>query len=210
MRTKFFHLSLLLITTFTLLVSCQKEIDGTIVGGGGVTPANQFPKVGTIWTYRYEWYNVPGGATNSKYVYHRAQKDTTLGGESWLKIIDVDADTTVYFLKTKPDGLYQYTNSAAYMLCKYPATIGDSYSTFNGGSAEVFTVRGVNDSTATGIGFIPLSKYEGVKSGQIIDVLWYNKYSWLTWKFQYKYFCDQQGNCEYYLKNRHYIDNIVY
>jgi hypothetical protein len=209
MRTKLFYLSFGLITALTLLVSCQKEIDGTIVGGGGVIPANQFPKVGTVWTYRYNWWNSAGGATNTKYVYHRAQKDTTLGGETWLKIVDVDADTTVYFLKTKPDGLYQYTNNNAYLLCKYPATVGDMYNTFNEGSTESFTVRGINDTSATGVGDIPLSKYEGVKGGRIIDEIWYNKNGWIIWKYQYKVFGLAMFPI-YHPLNRMFIDNIVY
>jgi hypothetical protein len=212
MQRKIYHLSVLLIVAVTLFVSCQKEIDGTIVSGGGSgggLPANQYPKVGTIWTYRYNWWNSAGGTTNTKIIYHKAVKDTSLGGETWLKIMDVETDTTVYFLKTKTDGLYQYTNSNAYLLCKYPATIGDTYNSFNEGSAESFTVRGVNDSAATGIGNIPLSKYEGVKGGIIIDVIWYNKNGWIIWKYQYKVFGLAMFPI-YHLLNQMYIDNIVY
>ncbi|HEX2684102.1 MAG TPA: hypothetical protein VHL77_09230 [Ferruginibacter sp.] len=208
MRTTLFSLSFLFITAFTL-ISCQKEVDGTIVDGGGVVPANQFPKVGTIWTYRYEWYNVPGGATNNKVIHHKATKDTTLGGETYLKIIDVEADTTVYYLRTKTDGLYQYTNNNAYLLCKYPASVGDSYSSFNGGSAESFAVLGMDETTPTGIGDIKLSKYEGVKSAYVIDIFWYNKNAWITWKFQYNLLYVSPSYV-YFLKSRLYIDNIVY
>jgi hypothetical protein len=209
MRIKLFYLSFLLIAALTFPVSCQKQIDGTIVGGGGVVPANQFPKVGTIWTYRYNWWNSAGGATNTKLIYHKAKSEETIAGEKWLKIVDVETDTTVYFLNTKIDGLYQYTNNASYMLCKYPATVGDTYNTFNGGSAEDFTVRAINDTTPTGIGNIPLSKYEGVKGGIIIDVVWYNKNAWIVWKYQYKKFGLAMFPI-YHILNQMHIDNIVY
>jgi len=148
----------ILIIWASAMISCQKEIDG-LTDGSIIPPvADQKPRVGTIWTYRYEWYNSPGGATNSKIVYHKAKSEETLGGEKWLKIVDVEPDTVVYYLNTKTDGLYQYTNSNPYLLCKYPAAVNETYTTFNGGSAEFFTVRGVNDTIPTGLGDIPLSK----------------------------------------------------
>jgi len=161
---------LMLIFLAPAIISCQKEIDG--LAGGILTPdpADQKPKVGTTWTYNYNWYNSIGGMAQSKIVYHKAKSEEMIGGEKWLKIVDVDTDTTVYFLNTKTGGLYQYTNSNSYLLCKYPAAINDTYNTFNGGSTEDFTVRGVNDTTATGIGDIPLSKYEVGNGGDIYDV----------------------------------------
>ena len=195
-----------LIIGASTIVSCQKG-DDTII-----TPVDQKPKVGTIWTYRYEWYNSPGGATNSKMVYHKAKSEETLGGEKWLKIVDVETDTVVYYLNTKPDGLYQYTNNNPYLLCKYPAVVNDTYTTFNTGTVENFTVRGVNDTTATGIGDIPLTKYEGVKPSNIniIDVIWYNKNSWITWRWLYKLHPVPPNPPVYAIYSRMYIDNIVY
>jgi hypothetical protein len=190
----------------SLLISCQKEIDGTMAGV--IIPAEQAPKLGTIWTYNYFWHNSPGGLTYAKTVYHKAKSEETIGGEKWLKIVDVETDTTVYFLNTKTDGLYQYTNSNAYLLCKYPAAVNDTYNTFNSGSFEDFTVRGVNDTLATGIGNIPLSKYEGVKLTYIIDVLFYNRNAWIVWKYQYRY--SPAPFFAYYLANFMFIDKIVY
>jgi hypothetical protein len=205
MKTCFFYFFTLIMGAFTIM-SCQKEIDGSM--NGVIIPADQKPKVGTIWTYNYQWINSPGGQTNYKVIYHKAISEEMFGGEKWLKIVDVDTDTTVYFLNTKTDGLYQYTNNNAYLLCKYPAAVNDTYNTFNGGSAESFTVRGVNDTLATGIGNIPLSKYEGVKLTYIIDVLFYNKNAWIVWKYQYKY--HPAPLFQYYLANFMFIDNIVY
>jgi hypothetical protein len=208
-RTKPFHLLFILITSLTLLVSCQKEIDGTIAGGGtNPNPADQKPKVGTTWTYQYLFYNSAGGMTNSKIIYHKAKSEETIGGEKWLKIVDVETDTTVYYLNTKTDGLYQYTNNNAYLLCKYPAAINDTYNTFNGGAVEDFTVRGVNDTTATGIGNIALSKYEGVKIGIVIDLIWYNKNAWVVWKYQYRYLAPPLY--AYYISSKMHLESIVY
>jgi hypothetical protein len=213
MRTKLAYLSFLVITGMTILVSCQKEIDGTIIpggGGGGGNPANQFPRLGTTWTYRYEWYNTPGGPTNTKVINHKAKTEETLGGETWLKIVDVETDTTVYYLKIRNDGLYQYTNNASYLFFKYPATVGDFYSTYNGGGPEDFTVRSMNDSVSTGIGRIPLSNYEGVKGGYIIDVYQYNKNAWIVWQFRYILVPVPPFPPVYTLYSRLFLENIVY
>ncbi len=199
-----------LIVGASLIISCQKEIDG-LTDGSIIPPvANQKPKVGTIWTYQYNWFNQPGGPTHTKIVTHRAQSEETLGGEKWLKIVDVEPDTVVYYLNTKTDGLYQYTNSNPYILCKYPAAINDTYNTFNNGSTESFTVRSVNDTTATGIGDIPLSMYEGVKTGDIIDLIWYNKNAWIVWRYLYKRIPLPPSASVYYLYSKMFLESIVY
>jgi hypothetical protein len=107
----------ILITGATSIISCQKEINGLTDGSVTITPADQKPKVGTIWTYRYEWINSPGGLANGKTVYHKAKSEEILGGEKWLKIVDVETDTLVYYLAEKTNGLYQYTNNNSYLLC---------------------------------------------------------------------------------------------
>jgi hypothetical protein len=198
---------LALIIGASAIVSCQKEIDG-LIDGNPVIPVNQKPKVGTTWTYRYYTYYSYGGVATSKILIYKVKTEETIGGEKWLKIVDMATDTTVYLMNTKNDGLYQYTNSNAYLLCKYPAALGDTYNTFNEGAAENFTVRGVNDSLATGVGVIPMNYYEGVKGGDIIDLLWYNNNAWIIWKYQY-YKGPPPAN-RYYLYSKMFIDNIVY
>jgi hypothetical protein len=79
-----------------------------------------------------------------------------------------------------------YINIPTAMLGKYPAAVNDTYTTFNSGSVEDFTVRLVNDTTPTGTGDILLSKHEGVKTGDIIYLIWYNKNAWIIWRYQYK------------------------
>ena len=150
-----------------------------------------------------------GGPNHAKMITHRAVSEETLGGEKWLKIIDVEPDTVVYYLNTKTDGLYQYTNNSSNLRCKYPAAVNDTYTTFNAGASEVFTVRGVNDTTATGLGDIPLSKYEGVKTSYIIDVLWYNKNAWIVWQYQYK-LVPVSPSPIYFLYSKMFIESIVY
>ncbi|MBP6287801.1 MAG: hypothetical protein KA409_12845 [Ferruginibacter sp.] len=167
------------------LVSCQKEIDGTVFSGG-VNPATQKPKVGTTWTYRYYIYHQDGSLYQSYVMTHKAKSEDTLGGEKWLNVIDVDADTTVYYLNVKADGLYQYANNNSNLFCKYPAAIGDNYNTFNEGSAENFIVRGVKDTLPTGIGDILTNYYEGYKSNILIDLVWYNNNAWIVRKSQYR------------------------
>lgn len=207
MRT--FGLYLLMVVASTIL-SCQKEIDGTMAGGVIVNPVpvNQKPKVGTTWTYRFYTFASYGPLATSRILTFKAKTEETIGGEKWLRIVNVDTDTTVYLLNTKAGGLYQYANSNSYLLCKYPAALGDIYNTFNEGGVEDFTVRGVNDSLDTGIGIIPLNHYEGVKGGDIIDLLWYNDNAWIVWKNQY-YKGPPPAN-RYYLYSKMFLDNIVY
>jgi hypothetical protein len=94
----------------------------------------------------------------------------------------------------------------------YFAVINDTYTTFNTGTVEDFTVREVDITTATGLGDIPLSKYEGVKPGypNIIDVIWYNKNSWVTWKKLYKLVPVAPNPPVYFMYSRMLIENIVY
>jgi hypothetical protein len=170
---------------FGLLTSCQKEIDNSLATGG-VNPATQKPKVGTLWTYRHYIYNQDGSLNQALTMTHKAKNEETLGGEKWLNVIDVNADTTVYYLAVKTDGLYQYANNAPNLFCKDPASAGDNYNTFNEGSAENFIVRAVNDTLPTGIGNIATNYYEGYKSTILIDLVWYNKNAWIVRKTQYR------------------------
>ncbi|MFM6924890.1 MAG: hypothetical protein ACKOU7_05260 [Ferruginibacter sp.] len=209
MKTCFLYFLVLFAGTASIL-SCQKELNGFSDGTTNPVPADEKPRVGTIWTYSYyTYYAYPGGVRDIKTVHHKAKEEVTLGGEKWLNIIDMDGDTTVYYLNTKVDGLYQYTNSNPYLLCKYPAAVNDTYNTYNNGSTEFFTVRGVNDTTSTNIGDIPLSKYEGVKNGDIIDLIWYNKNAWLVWRWEYRR-TTGPTTFIYYLSSKLFLTNIVY
>ena len=208
MKTCYLYFFILIIGASTIM-SCQKEVNGLTDGTTTITPADQKPKVGTIWTYQYYWFYGPGQPTHAKIVTYKAQSEEILGGEKWLKIVDMETDTVVYFLNTKVDGLYQFTNNGPNLLCKYPAVVNDTYTTFNGGSTEFFTVRGINDTIPTGIGDIPLSKYEGVKTAYIIDLLWYNKNAWIVWNYKYK-LVPVSPSPIYYLYSKMFIESIVY
>lgn len=158
-----------------LLVSCQKESGGN--GNGNNT--GQKPKVGTTWTYRYYTYYQNGGLATSAIIRYKASSEETLGGEKWLKIIEMGPDTTVYFLKEKTGGLYQYANNASNLFCKNPASLNETYTSFNAGSSEDFTVLGVNQVLPTDIGDVPANYYEGRKSGDLIDQFWFNANAWI-------------------------------
>ncbi len=163
-----------------LISSCQKELDGEILGISG-PPVVLKPKVGTEWTYLYYTYlSLNGGIHTSATIKYRAKEEKLIAGEKWLNIVETGVDTTVYLLQEKADGLYQYTNNAPYLLCKIPAVLNTSYNTFNRGAAENFTVKGVQDSLATNIGYIPVNFYEGSKAGVVTDQLWYHENAWIV------------------------------
>ncbi len=165
------------------LVSCQKES-----GNNNNNNTNQKPKVGTTWTYRYYTYYQNGGLATSATIRYKASSEETLGGEKWLKIIEMGPDTTVYYLKEKTGGLYQYANNASNLFCKNPASLNETYTSFNAGSSEDFTVLGVNQVLPTDIGDVPANYYEGRKSGDLIDQVWFNANAWILRHQVYKKF----------------------
>ncbi|MBS1509415.1 MAG: hypothetical protein JST86_01135 [Bacteroidetes bacterium] len=177
----------LIITLLVLLslYSCQKEVNGSSdgAGSGSGTTSGQKPKLGTVWTYRYYTYNTfNGGLATSDTLIYKATAEETLGGETWLTIKDIDADTLVYYLKERTDGLYQYVNNAPNLICKNPAAVNDTYSSFYSGEIEDFIVKGVKDTIATDIGDIPMNYYETHYNGHLIDQIWFNTNAWIVWK----------------------------
>jgi len=169
------------------LPACQKELnfDSATTGGGGPLEGKK-PRLGTIWTFDYNVYQQDGSLLYSKVLMYKAKTAEVLGGETWLHVVDLDTDTTVFYLNEKTGGLFQYTNNASNLFCKAPAAVYDTYTSFNEGSSEDFTVKAVGDTISTGVGDIPANYYEGKKSGQLIDQLWYNENAWIVWKVQYK------------------------
>ena len=174
------YIIIVLIANCFLISSCQKELAGEVLGISG-PPVVLKPKVGTEWTYLYYTYlSLNGGIRTSATVKYWAKEEKVIAGEKWLNIVETGVDTTVYLLQEKADGLYQYINNAPYVLCKKPAVLNTSYSTFNRGAAEDFTVKGVQDSLATNIGYIPVNFYEGSKVGIVVDQLWYHENAWIV------------------------------
>lgn len=203
LSTSRFFFVLGLFFTFT---SCQKELVGLV--DGSVTPTSQKPKLGTVWTYNYNvWYS-SGGLEYSKTLTHKAKSEELLGGEKWLRIVDIETDTTVYYLNVKTGGLFQFANNGSNLFCKYPAVLNETYTGFNDGSLEDFTVKGVNDSIATAIGTVPVNYYEGVKAGDIIDLIWYNDNAWIVKRTVYRKRPPPSG--QYYRYSTMFINSIVY
>ncbi len=183
MQKVFFYI-LTGITCIFLLSACQKEVDGSVDAGS--TPAVLKPKVGTVWEYRYYTYLSNGGVSTMDYIKHRAASEEEHAGEKWLKIVDVNTDTTVYLLKEKADGLYIFTNNQPYLLCKNPAVVNEQYNSFFRGSAENITVIAVNDTLVTNLGDIPVKFYEGKKAGLLSDNIWYNVNAWIVRAYTFR------------------------
>ena len=202
MRIRSVFMGGLVITAlFIVLASCQKENDG------GGTPVSQKPRVGTTWMFSYYTYYTNGGVATFKIVTWKAVSEETLAGEKWLKINELGVDTTVYLLREKNDGLYQYANSAANLFCKNPASVNETYTSFNHGSAEDFTVLGAGINLATNIGDIKVNFYEGRKSGELIDEIWYNANAWIVWHQVHRKF---PLGTAYYKYSALFIRDITY
>jgi hypothetical protein len=170
------------VMALALLNSCQKELDYAIIPG--TTPiVLQKPKLGTEWYYRfYTFYSYSGGLATSENLVYKAKSEEVINGEKWLQVVNVAADTTVYLLQEKADGLYQYINNNGYLFCKYPAAVNDRYTTFYSGEMEDFIVKAVNDTISTDIGDIATTYYETYKGSHLIDQVWYDPYTWVVWK----------------------------
>lgn len=184
----------------TILASCQKENNGEV-------PVSQKPKVGTIWTFSYYTYYIGGGVATSKTVTWKAVSEETLGGERWLRINELGVDTTVYLLREKSDGLYQYVNSAANLFCKNPAVLNETYTTYNRDSIEVFKVLGVGIDLPTNIGDIKVNFYEGRKSIELIDEIWFNTNAWIV---RHQFYRKFPLGFTYYKYSALFIRDITY
>ncbi len=158
----------------SIAASCSKSSDDPV-------PVVKTPKLGTTWTYQMDKYGVNSNTFTTSTVKHKATSELNIGGETWLRITD-DTLGLVYILNTKTGGLYQYDNSVSNLLCKYPATVNDSYNTYNYGAAETFTVKetGLSLGSSNGASFYNVNRYEGVKSGMITDQIWYNNEVWFA------------------------------
>ena len=194
-RSLFF---LFLIFVF-LLYSCQKE--------NNVNPANQKPRVGSKWVFRYSTFYPTGGLISSGNVTFQATGMETLGGEQWLKIVDTATGTAVFYLKEKTDGIYQYINNNSYLFCKYPAVINDTYQGYAISEAADYFVRNVGQTMAFGVlGDLTLNHYEGIAGGVTVDQLWFNTRVWLAQR--YIYTKPLMGN--YYRSASLIIQNFIY
>ncbi len=184
-----------------MLMSCQKE------SGDSNNNNNQKPKLGTTWIYRFHTYYSNGGLATSGTITYKAKSEETINGEKWLKITDVAADTTVYLLKEKTDGLYQYTNNNAYLFCKNPAVLNETYTTYNRGFVEDFKVLGINENLPTDIGDVVVNYYEGSKEGNLIDQIWYNTNAWIVRHQVYRKF---PMGTDYYKQSALFLQEITY
>lgn len=161
---------LLFLLSAIFFISCKKDNEPEI-------PTS--PKLGTTWTYIYKTFDGGGSLMTTSTVKYKATSELTFAGEKWLKITD-SLNNTFFILKLMPDGLYQYANDTARLLCKAPAVVNQLYTSYNNGGTENFTVKEVGASLYVPNGTLIVNRYEGEKSGHIVDVIWYEKDKWLV------------------------------
>lgn len=184
-----------------LISSCSKE------GGSNTNPNTQKPRVGSKWVYRLTTYHASGGVNTQTNVTYRAAGMETLGGEQWLKIVDSATGNTIIYLKEKADGLYQYINNNAYLLCKYPAAVSDTYSGYAMQEPANYFVQSINQSMDFGmLGNLTVNHYTGTAGSETVDQLWYNTRVWLAQR--YIYTKPPLGN--YYRSATLIIQNFIY
>lgn len=154
----------------TILIGCSK---------GNDAPAVKKPGIGTTWVYRYTKF-LPVGSIQSRYnITYKITAQQSHGGENWFAITD-SSGTVVRLLNVKADGLYQFINNNKSLLCKDPATVGDSYLGQNEQGDITFTVKDKAIDIGTPGGDQNVNRYEGFQGGLIKDVIWYNPTAWIV------------------------------
>ncbi len=142
------------------------------------------PKVGTKWVYRLKKFNAAGILQTTTNLTYTISAEQTMGPDKWFVITD-STGATVFVLNQKPDGLYQFQNSGAHLLCKDPALANDSYDTQNDGSDETFLVRAKDSTVTLPYGDLVIQSYEGQQGGVLKDIIWYNSTVWFAKKEVY-------------------------
>jgi hypothetical protein len=89
-------------------------------------PARTKPMLGTTWTYFYKKYDAVGVFSKGFRIIYRISSEQTVNNEKWFVVTD-STQSPVFILSQKADGLYHVVNNAPYLLCKYPATVNESY-----------------------------------------------------------------------------------
>ena len=163
---------LFLLLVSSVFFSCKKTAE--------VPLAITKPRIGTAWTYQLDTYGAGGTTFTSNTVTYKATNEQTLGGATWFNITD-STTATIYLLKQKTGGLFNYANNTANVLCKEPAGVNDTYSGFFNGAVTNFTVKEIN-STIGGSPFADytVNKYEGVQAGVLKDIIWFNADAWIV------------------------------
>jgi hypothetical protein len=183
-----------------VLASCKKDDDG---GGGTV---NQKPKVGTVWVYSYYTYHQNGGIATSKTITWKAIAQETIGGEQWLRVNEQGVDTTVYLLRERSNGLYQYKNNSAQLFCKNPANLNETYTSFYRDTTLTFRVANAAFTLPTNIGDIKANYYEALRNGNLTDEFWFNENAWIVRQQSYR----KPALGSYYKQSAHFIQSVVY
>lgn len=172
-----------------VFASCKKSEDAP----AAITK----PRVGTLWTYQLDTYGAGATTFTSSTVTLKAAGEQTLGGEPFLNITD-STTATIYLLRQKTGGLYNYANSAVNLVCKEPAVLNETYNGYFNGAATSFTVK----ETATVIGGLPfpdftVNRYEGKQGALLKDVIWFNTDAWIVRRESYAVNMSGVNNLKY-------------
>ncbi len=159
-----------IIATPFLIGSCKKNNKDVV---------RDSVRLGTVWTYQYKTFTASGTLSTTSTLRWRAQAEETLGADKYLKVVD-SVGNPVFYLHVKTDGLYQYANNAAQLLCKDPAAVNDAYTSYNGTANEDFLVTHTNFLLGLPYFNATVNRYTGSRSGNVNDILWYNKDLWLA------------------------------
>jgi hypothetical protein len=165
-------LLLSMILLVLLLSHCSKD-EGT--------PARTEVSLGTQWTYRYKKFDAVGVINKTFTVKYKVSSEQMIGSDKWFVITD-STQAALFVLIKKADGLYHFTSNSPHLLCKFPATVNDTYTSYNNGEDELITVKEVGSTVTVPKGDIVVNRYEGEQGAIIKDIIWYNPDFWFVKK----------------------------
>lgn len=122
--------TLILFVLLSMVLGCKKDEGPT---GPPATPSSVIMplKVGNQWTFSATFYDSNGVALNgSGLTTISIIRDTTITGEKWY-LLGVFGIASGSLLANRSDGLWEIDpgSSSPYLIFKFPASAGDTYST---------------------------------------------------------------------------------
>ena len=144
---KSFFIYLLALMVITIQYSCKKNSNPIVDNsdtGGSLWPF----QTSNTWIFRTMVYDTLGVITSTSYDTIFVGWDTTISGQQWFQVIEKNV-----FWTNKTDGVWQIVfggvNQSPQLLFKYPANVGDHWTTRDGQVSIVSTNISISIGTST-------------------------------------------------------------
>ncbi|MCW3075191.1 MAG: hypothetical protein JWP69_2260 [Flaviaesturariibacter sp.] len=148
--------------------ACDRNDDDDSNGG---TTNGTDPRANSTWVYKVTQYNEAGATIGSVNMTLKGV-EVTLGGATWLNMVDQSTMQPVIALRKNTDGWWYlpYPGTATSLWFKYPATVNETYPYVYG----TCTVKNINESVTVPAGaFTGTYMVEGHDTNSLEDEFWF-------------------------------------